>query len=141
LPAVVSDRPSLRPTGPRRLAGVRSLACFLALLTACDGGSPLRSDAGLEPPRIVGLRAPSPALEGSLLELRAVGLEVYGAPPRLELLRPDGTFVAALDALPDDRTDGTLLFELSAEVIDVLGEGVHPLDALTAGDGPASASF
>jgi hypothetical protein len=114
----------------------------MILLTACDGGPVVRSDAGVEPPLILEVRAPSPALEGSLLEVRAVGLDVYDAPPRLELLRGDGTFVAALDAAPDDdSTDGTLLFELSSETVSVLGDGVHPLDVRTVGDGPASDLF
>ena len=121
---------------------MRSLALFLALLAACDGPPPAQPDAGLEPPLILELRAPSPALEGSILEVRAVGLDVYRATPRLELLRPDGTFVAALDPVPDDdRHDGTVLFELSAEVISVLGAGVHSVDALTVGEGPSSEPF
>lgn len=115
-------------------------ACSLATLSACSGPSPA-IDAGTEPPRILEIVAPSPVLEGSILEVRALGLEVYGSPARLALARA-GTPVAELGAVPDaDGRDGTVLFELSSQAVIALGVGAHSLEARLVGDGPESEPY
>lgn len=102
----------------------------LAALASC-GGPPPPPDSGVEPPEILEVLAPSPALEGSILEVRVLGAEALGSAPRLELME-GGASVDELEALPSEGA--TLLFELSGSAVAFLGPGVHTVEVRLLGD-------
>lgn len=108
---------------------MRFVSLLLGALVAC-GGPPPASDASIVRPEILEVRAPSPALEGSILEVRVLGAEALGSAPRLELARGGAPF-AELAASPSDGS--TLLFELSAEAVAFLGAGRHALEVRVLG--------
>lgn len=106
------------------------LASFIALLASCGSAPP--TPPGVEPPVILEVLAPEPALEGSVLEVRVLGGEVLGRSPRLAVERL-GSVVDELPTLPGSA-DGTLWFELSSAVVEELGGGIHPLDVRLRGE-------
>lgn len=116
-----------------RFRALATLPLVLSLCAACDGDPPAL-DAGAEPPQILEVRVPEPAVEGSILEVRGLALEQLGAVPRLAIDR-GGERIDLLDALPDAE-DGRLLFELSAGAVERLGPGRHAVEARVTGEGP-----
>lgn len=117
-------------------------ACSMALAAAC-GAPPAAPDPGFEPPVILQLTVPSPALEGSLLEARVLGLQGHGnATLRLDLAR-QGLSLVELETFPGASSprDGVVLFELNEQAVIALGVGTHSLEARLLLDEHASEPF
>lgn len=114
-------------------------SCLLALgLAACDGGS-APTDAGAERPVILEVRAPAPAVEGSVIEVRGLGLDRLGLDARLAIERA-GAPISTLDTIPDEG-DGRRLFLLSADAVTQLGGGIHDLEVVALGNELESEPF
>ncbi|MFK7988713.1 MAG: hypothetical protein AB8I08_22020 [Sandaracinaceae bacterium] len=111
----------------------------LALLVVVGCDTPVVPDAGLEPPRILTVEAPDPAVEGSVLLARGLGFRQLGESPRMAVRR-GGELLGNLSNVPDDE-DGQYLFELDAVTIGQLGPGRHDVEVQIEGDGATSSSF
>lgn len=116
----------------RTLASSLCLALVSFGLIACGDG-PAPTDAGVERPLILEILAPDPALEGSILEVRGLGLGRLGLDARLVLDRAGGM----VGTLPTsaDGVEGRLLFEVSADLVRTLGAGTHALSVRATGGG------
>jgi hypothetical protein len=142
LGAGTAERPSPRASAPSgssaTLGRVHRFSFLALLLAACDGG-PAAPDAGAPQPIILEALAPSPVLEGSIVEVRGLGLDDLGDAPSLAI--HDGSArVASLSSVPDD-SDGTLLFAMSADAVSALGEGTHAVEVTVFGAGLESEPF
>ncbi len=93
----------------------------------------------MERPVVLEVIAPAPALEGSILDVRVLHADVLGDNPQL-VLEADGVEVGALSVVPGGG-DGTLSFTLSADAVERLGVGVHPVDAALSGGGVRTDAF
>lgn len=108
-------------------------------MIGCDNQLPT-SDAGPdERPEILELRAPDPAVEGSLIEVRGLGFDDLGADPRLTI-DSGGVNAGTLFGMPDD-VDGRLLFTLGGDVVAALGSGGHTVTVRLMGAGVSSEPF
>ncbi len=123
-------------SSPSRSPGLRlsvGLALCLGLAAGCDGGPSLPDGgAGLEPPIILEVEAPSPAVEGSILVVRGLALDTLGDGPTLRIedrFAPVGQLPAVMDF-----DEGRLFFELTEGVVDALGPGTHDLTVVAQGD-------
>lgn len=114
------------------------LSLPLLLLVACDGG-PAPIDSGVERPVILGVTVASPAVEGSVLDVRGLGLDRLGLDARLAIER-DGFPISVLSAVRDEGGDRRL-FLLSAEAVDRLGGGIHDVAVIASGNGLESEPF
>lgn len=112
---------------------------LLALLVAACGGEPATPDASLPPPRITRLDAPSPSLAGTLIRVTGVDLDRLGDNPTLDG-RDGGTPLFTLSKAPSDERDA-LLFRLTRQAIDALGEGTHSITFVAAGRGVETEPF
>lgn len=112
-----------------------SLALLVAALGGCDGANP-STDAGAERPLILEVRAPEPAVEGSVLEVRGLGFDTLGDSPRLAIERA-GAPISQLTSVPD-TVDGRLLFLLSYDAVAELGPGRHSIEVTVIGGGGES---
>ncbi|MEQ8453631.1 MAG: hypothetical protein RLO52_04540 [Sandaracinaceae bacterium] len=116
-------------------AWIRACACALVML-ACDNTLPSSDGGTAERPEILELRAPDPAVEGSLVEVRGLGFDDLGSDPRLSV-DSGGSSAGVLFGMPDD-VDGRLLFELTGEVVSALGSGDHTVTVRLMGNGLSS---
>lgn len=98
----------------------------------CDDGAPPRTDAGFEPPVILEVEAPSPAVQGSILVVRGLGLETTGSSPRLRV-ESGGSLVDTLPSVMDFE-EGRLFFSLTAGAVSTLGSGTHSVTLTVQGD-------
>ncbi|MGE0786186.1 MAG: hypothetical protein AB7S26_10890 [Sandaracinaceae bacterium] len=107
-------------------------------LFGCDG-APAPSDAGVERPVILGVEAPTPVLEGSILVVRGLALDTVGTDPRLRIV--DGS--ADIATLPSvmDFEDGRLFFSITDEAVSRLGTGSHAVGLVVRGDSGDSEPF
>ncbi|GAB4196230.1 MAG: hypothetical protein OHK0013_03270 [Sandaracinaceae bacterium] len=116
-----------------------ALALWLAAVIAgCPGGGE-PTDAALPPPRITSATAPEPALPGTLIRITGVDLDRLGTDPTLDGFR-DGSAVFTLSKVPSDEPDA-LLFRLSGQAVDALGEGEHDLELVAVGRGLATPRY
>lgn len=113
---------------------LRVLVCFFLTLAVvgCDDGAPPMADAGFEPPVILEVEAPSPAVEGSILVVRGLGLDTTGDAPRLRI-ESGGALVDTLPSVMDFE-DGRLFFSLTAGAVSTLGAGSHDVTLTVQGD-------
>jgi len=86
----------------------------------------------VERPLILDVEAPTPALEGSVVTVRGLGLDQVGGSPSLRV-DAGGAEVGRLEEVAEFE-DGRRFFELSAAVIDALGPGVHDVEVTVLGD-------
>ena len=105
-------------------------------MLACDNTLPSSDGGTAERPEILELRAPDPAVEGSLVEVRGLGFDDLGSDPRLSV-DSGGSSAGVLFGMPDD-VDGRLLFELTGEVVSALGSGDHTVTVRLMGNGLSS---
>ncbi len=117
---------------------MRARSClWLALvLGACGPEAPPTPDGGTDRPVILEAIVTSPAVEGTAIEIRGLGLDRLGPTPRLALDRA-GAPVSVLDAAPATLGD-SLFFLLSADAVAQLGPGPHTLELTATGDGRSS---
>ncbi|MCB9593538.1 MAG: hypothetical protein H6719_12460 [Sandaracinaceae bacterium] len=118
-----------------RFALLLGLALVLA---SCDPSTPPPPDAGIDAPIILDVVVAQPAIEGSAIEVRGLGLDRIGLDARLSMERA-GESVAVLDVVPG--SDDVLVFLLSAEAVGTLGPGMHTLDLVAFGNGLASQPY
>jgi len=119
-------------------------ACLFLWLTvalgACGPASPTPPDGGgNEQPVILEAIVASPALEGSAIEVRGLGLDRLGLDARLAMDR-SGEPVSVLDVVPGSTGD-SLLFLLSSDAVTQLGAGIHTVDISATGNGLRSAPY
>ena len=99
-------------------------------LVGCGPEAP--PDGGLDPPIILSATAPSPALEGSAIEVRGLGLDRLGLDARLALDR-EGAPITVLEVVPG--AEDSLIFLLNADAVAQLGPGFHSVDLRATGNG------
>lgn len=115
-----------------------ALLCLALALLACDPSTPPPTDGGADAPVILDVIVASPAIEGTPLVVRGLGLDRLGLDARLSI-EQGGSSIAALDVEPG--TDDELVFLLSAAAVDALGPGTHTVDLVALGNGLASAPY
>ncbi len=116
----------------------RATLLLCALSFGCDGPA-APADAEAARPIILTVLAPTPVLEGSILEVRGLGLEVLGSAPELAFTQ-NGAARGTLSAVPDDG-EQRLLFTMSSELVAALGVGEHEVEVTARGNGIESEPF
>lgn len=90
-------------------------------------------------PEIFRIELPSPAVEGSLLRVEGVDLDLTGPDPELVLVATDGAEARLTEA--PGRENNVRYFMLDDADVDALGTGATTLDASIRGNGQTSAPF
>lgn len=116
-----------------------ALPCFALALLACDPSTPPPVDGG-PASEVVILDAivATPALEGTPIAIRGLGLDLLGLDARLSIEEADGAS-SVLEAEPSD--DDERVFLLSVAAIEALGPGIHEVDVVAFGNGLASQPY
>ncbi|MCA9610012.1 MAG: hypothetical protein KC619_30660 [Myxococcales bacterium] len=115
-----------------------ALPCLALVLFACDPSTPPPADAGPDE-QVVILAAvvATPALEGTPIAIRGLGLDLLGLDARLTVA--EGGASAVLNVEPGGGDE--LVFLLSPAAIEALGPGIHDVDLVASGNGLASQPF
>ena len=110
---------------------------LIALALAACGPPTAFPDGGSERPIILEVTISEPAVEGSELTVRGLGLDLLGDRPQLSVDQ-DGP-IGVLDGQVAEN--GELRFSLAAIVTDRLGPGRHEVDLVATGQGIESEPF
>jgi len=120
-----------------RCTALASLAALGASIAAC-GEAPSTRDPFRVRPRITAVEAAAPVLEGTVLRVTGMSLDRVGRTPSLHV-EAFGTDLV-LTALPH-TVRGEHLFEVSPEVVAVLGDGDADVTLTLDGQGTRSEAF
>lgn len=115
-----------------------ALASLALALCACDGAAP-PPDGGDDSPVLLEVRVARPALDGTPIAVRGLGLDRLGLDARLSIERGGGS-LAVLDRVPGSGEEEHV-FLLDDLAVAALGPGTHAVDVLAFGNGVASRPF